>query len=720
MTTADVPATVPEPQEYPWRLAPAHLKTRRQLRAAGLQPNRQPVAALMIGRRRGRRLVAHLFDIGKAAPKKPPTPAQLAAAANAVREHQARAAERRGIARDALTRTDNPGPGWDSTPETTLQEGNTMSTTTNHTAQPQLGVPTGHSQRMIHLLAVAGVNQARHAVKERDIEAAGARNAGPDAYAEFETRSTRARVAAEERLETSAPWVNRWRLTASLADALTWRWESEIAAEHLTELTRGVAEQWGVRIDADAMQVSVDPQFDPIPQQTRDEASVLFARESAAIDAVSKIPMNENTKAAVAQAVLNWRGEDIDTDPAGHLASVAERRAGLTAALDTAGVTGADRERVEFVVDYLGGDTSAVDLLRSPVYVDPGEEVRGRAQEMLKGLSEGTFQPQRITEEISVMTAADQQTVRDAWTAFRNGQRDNLDVWPGYVNRDALTADIYRFVIDADDLSQAADFIVDDDISGNSPEMIGVSDDIGAQIERLAYTGDQLLAQATNGKGLAAIEKAQIAALVDDVDTGRIRNLTDLPDLLLVDERSKRERDQARIAVPARELADTMKTQVTELLEPTGVTADHRDMKARHAIQAVDNVADSVRAVARGATTFGIDHERREYAQRRNELDKALTAVGADEQLRGQIRRAVDAGAREAGHLGRDAAERDQHWNTKFERITMMRDDAARTAAASPSRACTTRPDKSINQARAAAPARVGGRRNLRDAGAER
>ncbi|WP_146099021.1 hypothetical protein [Nocardia nova] len=53
-------------------------------------------------------LMAHLFDIGKAAPKKPPTPAQRAAAANAVREHQARAAERHGIARDALTHTDNP------------------------------------------------------------------------------------------------------------------------------------------------------------------------------------------------------------------------------------------------------------------------------------------------------------------------------------------------------------------------------------------------------------------------------------------------------------------------------------------------------------------------------------------------------------------------------------------------------------------------------------
>ncbi|MFE2962035.1 hypothetical protein ACFXHC_37350, partial [Nocardia tengchongensis] len=66
-----------EPQEYDWGLAPAHLQTRRQLRAAGLGPNRQGVAALMVRKSKGRRLIAHLFDVRKAAPKRVPTPAQL-------------------------------------------------------------------------------------------------------------------------------------------------------------------------------------------------------------------------------------------------------------------------------------------------------------------------------------------------------------------------------------------------------------------------------------------------------------------------------------------------------------------------------------------------------------------------------------------------------------------------------------------------------------------
>ncbi|MCP9625252.1 hypothetical protein NMK54_34465, partial [Nocardia otitidiscaviarum] len=108
MTTADAP------DEFAWGLAPAHLKTRRQLRAAGLRPNGQGVAALMVGKRYGRRVVAHLFDLTQAAPKRTATPAQLAAVAKAVRERQLRAAERRGFSRTDMTSTaTDPAPAWE-------------------------------------------------------------------------------------------------------------------------------------------------------------------------------------------------------------------------------------------------------------------------------------------------------------------------------------------------------------------------------------------------------------------------------------------------------------------------------------------------------------------------------------------------------------------------------------------------------------------------------
>ncbi|MFB7837884.1 RRQRL motif-containing zinc-binding protein, partial [Streptomyces sp. NPDC056056] len=101
-----------EPDTYPWMAAPAHLKTRRQLRAAGLRPNGQTPVAHMERQRYGRRLVAYLFDTTKAAPKRSASPAQLEAVAKAVRGRQARAAERRGISRAELHQESDPGPGW--------------------------------------------------------------------------------------------------------------------------------------------------------------------------------------------------------------------------------------------------------------------------------------------------------------------------------------------------------------------------------------------------------------------------------------------------------------------------------------------------------------------------------------------------------------------------------------------------------------------------------
>ncbi|MDQ0685637.1 hypothetical protein QFZ56_004600 [Streptomyces achromogenes] len=74
-------ATLPT---YPWRLAPDGLATRRQLRAHGLRPGGQDVAA-QIERPRRRRgpLVAYLYRIEQAKPVRPMTPAKWAALARA-------------------------------------------------------------------------------------------------------------------------------------------------------------------------------------------------------------------------------------------------------------------------------------------------------------------------------------------------------------------------------------------------------------------------------------------------------------------------------------------------------------------------------------------------------------------------------------------------------------------------------------------------------------
>ncbi|WP_405678524.1 hypothetical protein OG859_13305 [Streptomyces sp. NBC_00048] len=69
---------------YSWRLAPDGLATRRQLRAAGLRPGGQDVAA-QVERPRYRRgpLIAFLYRIELALPVRPMTPAKAAALAKA-------------------------------------------------------------------------------------------------------------------------------------------------------------------------------------------------------------------------------------------------------------------------------------------------------------------------------------------------------------------------------------------------------------------------------------------------------------------------------------------------------------------------------------------------------------------------------------------------------------------------------------------------------------
>ncbi|MGW5087401.1 RRQRL motif-containing zinc-binding protein [Streptomyces coelicoflavus] len=69
---------------FRWRLAPDGYATRRQLRARGLRPGGQGVAAtLERPRRRRGPLVAHLYRVDLAKPVRPMTPGRWAALAKA-------------------------------------------------------------------------------------------------------------------------------------------------------------------------------------------------------------------------------------------------------------------------------------------------------------------------------------------------------------------------------------------------------------------------------------------------------------------------------------------------------------------------------------------------------------------------------------------------------------------------------------------------------------
>ncbi|MFJ8637937.1 RRQRL motif-containing zinc-binding protein [Streptomyces sp. NPDC093610] len=69
---------------YRWRLAPSGYATVRQLRAQGLRPGGQDVAAVLERPRKRRGpLVAYLYRVDQAKPVRPMTPARWAALAKA-------------------------------------------------------------------------------------------------------------------------------------------------------------------------------------------------------------------------------------------------------------------------------------------------------------------------------------------------------------------------------------------------------------------------------------------------------------------------------------------------------------------------------------------------------------------------------------------------------------------------------------------------------------
>jgi hypothetical protein len=70
---------------YPYRCAPDGLLTKRQLRASGLRPAGQRIAAQILWKHKGRRRVAYLYRADLAKPKRQATPAQLTAIQAALR-----------------------------------------------------------------------------------------------------------------------------------------------------------------------------------------------------------------------------------------------------------------------------------------------------------------------------------------------------------------------------------------------------------------------------------------------------------------------------------------------------------------------------------------------------------------------------------------------------------------------------------------------------------
>ncbi|MGW0640440.1 hypothetical protein [Nocardia salmonicida] len=576
--------------------------------------------------------------------------------------------------------------------------------------------PVGRGQRLARLHTLVAVNRARDDRERFDARLARAARMGASEE-DLDVARTTARTDAETRM-AQIPWHNPDACSMMLGGALTWREESPLAAERADQLIGSYAASWGVIVDPITGSVRIDPGHDAPARQEYAEAAAVWAREQAALGALAAAPLTPAGKAAVEGALQRWSGEGVDPqEPRTHIDTQDERRARLATDLDEAKLGESDRAIVDFTVDYLRGDTRDLDLLDTPVSVDPGVEARGRIGVLLARYAGKSASAQLIAEDLAVMSPPDQETVREIGRAIKAGEKPDLDPWPEFVDREQLFEAIQMYAIDAEEQHMEADFLVEEDYEYGQ---IGVSDDIGERIRRMALTRENLRAVTVEGKGLAPIERAQLTAVLDDIDIGYISRRDQLPEMMWADERTKVELDYLRSSDQAAQVKRSFVESVTQQVERSGAQPTE---KAASAVRAsVRQMGDTLYNVGCGMTE-GVDKAREAFVEQRTELGRHLAQAGVGAESMGAIRAGIDTTARQAGVLGRTADQRSTAWQARTEQIVTQRNDslAQQQAAASGRGSRGARASKSTSSDQGTststpAPARthaVAGRRQL-------
>ncbi|MFD3431276.1 RRQRL motif-containing zinc-binding protein [Nocardia fluminea] len=716
-----------QPDTYPWRAAPSHLMTRRQLRAADLAPGGADPVALMVreatGRKR-RRMWAYLFDSRTATPKRTATPAQ-----------------RRGLTEADLTRTGDPGPAW-----TTYKEA-PMNNDQNHTdarmdyaaadehardlekalnlarrsadrasidaarsplldhlreyrdelesdfrwkpyfprVDQQGPDPVGRGQRVARLHALVAVNRARHTRAEIDASLSEAGLQGEQALTQAQQATAAAQQRAEDRM-AEIPWENEDAVSMMLTDALVWRTASPLAAQRADELIGSYAIEWGVLVDPETSTVSIDPTSTEraLERQQFAAAATVWAREQAVVEALAQAPLTPAVKEGVLVVVNQWAGlTSIEPDAMlTHAQRATQRRAPLAHALDTLKLTPADRAVIDFTVDYLRGDTSDLDLLDTPISVDPGIAARGRIVTLLTHYAHKEITAGEVAEEMKVLSPADQELARELGRAIHAQQEADLDqLWPGYVDREKLRERIELYAMSMDGQTADADFLAEEDYEA---DQVGISDDIGERVTVLATERTQLRALITTGLGFTPIEQAQMKATLDDIDIG-VRGEKTVPELLWADERTKSDVDYLRSSAAAVRVKNQLTETVAEQLAQSPARPDEQAQRGVHS--AANRLGDTIYTVASGMVdnVKGVNHVREQFMNHRTELGRRLADAGIEVETKGRIRDGINEIAGRAGTVGQAADQRRHAWQSRTEQAVTHRNDslAQRQAAAS-------------------------------------
>ncbi|MGW4719725.1 toprim domain-containing protein, partial [Nocardia sp. NPDC004260] len=285
---------------------------------------------------------------------------------------------------------------------------------------------------------------------------------------EHEAQVAAQRKAAETALAKAKTkgWdhLSRSQVAAALQEAVSWAPDSEVAKRMAEDLVSHIRERWGVAVDVDSGQVSVEaatPQMvAKMAAAERDRAAGfrLSTAQDRMVAMVAAEEIDESLKAQLYAQIEQWRKSPT---PQG-LTELGNK-------LKDAKVGEHTRARIKFVALYLGGPatlppgvtelgagsvlaSAALRAMDEPL-VDPGEEVKNKVDTMLMDyqarLRHGlpTLEVQaRLADAVSVMTPEDQQIARDRGKTIRaNPAGDYKPLWPDHVDREELAATVRAY-----------------------------------------------------------------------------------------------------------------------------------------------------------------------------------------------------------------------------------------------------------------------------------
>ncbi|MFG3525077.1 hypothetical protein ACGF5S_32800 [Nocardia nova] len=518
--------------------------------------------------------------------------------------------------------------------------------------------------------AIRSADARRQAVKEQqDRDARAQREHAAQVAAQrkaIETALEKMRKAGWERLSRS-------EIASALQEAVSWSEDSETARRAAVELAGHIRERWGVHVDLDGGHVTVDADITPAlaakmaaAEQERANAGRLATVQDRIVEMVAGEDIDESAKQQLYAQIEEWRK-----------APTPQGLAALNKKMEAAGIGADVRTRARFVALYLGGPSiagsekvdasyepmpsaaAALRQMREPL-VDLGEEAKYRVdtllvdyQTRLKHGHDTVGVQARLAEAISVMNEKDQTIARERGKAIRSNPAGQFKpVWPDHVNREDLAATVYAYAALAPMVEARA-------LSGEGTDVDATW--AAAQKDRVTTMRAQIDRAIKSGKGLHAVERDQLRAVLVDVEAGK----TVAPDLLLADDRSVAAFDRDRSDDIARQTAAYHRRDVEEIL----AAAPAAQGIARQVSEDLTRVVTAHTALAAGHTSLG-DYEETRADER---LLAGLAAVGVPEPVRNQVRNHLDQAREDCAITGKQARRIQDRWATRREQVEAQR-----------------------------------------------